>query len=86
MICEECVKFHIALATVFREEPQLRVIYERNFKYDHEERRAFVVRCHGFLLQEHMRCHIKIQLRKLSSECNVVTGKRQTDLVALLVR
>ena len=84
MICDECVKFHIALATVLREEPQLRVIYERNFKYDHEERRAFIVRSQGFLLHEHLKCHIKIQLRKFSYSRNVVTGRRQTDLLDLI--
>ena len=83
MICDECAKFHIALATVLHEEPQLRIIHERNFKYDHEERRALIVRSQGFLLHEHLKCHIKIQLRQFSYSRNVVTGKRQTDLLEL---
>ena len=83
MLCDECVKFHISLATVLREEPQLGVICERNFKYDHEERRALIVRSQGFLLHEHFKCHIKIELRKFSYSRNVGTGKRQADLIDL---
>ena len=82
MLCQECVRVNSSLSTVFRDEPELRVIYNKILKYDHERRHAFIVRCHGFLLDEHIACHIKIQLRALTSECNAVTGKRQTDLVA----
>ena len=73
------------MTTVFQDEPELRDLYYRILKYDHERWQAFIVGCHGFLLDEHMACHIKIQLRALRSECNAnaVASKRQTDLVAL---
>ena len=88
MLCTECVKFNLSMSAVVRDEPKLRDIFDRNFKYDTERRRAFIVGCHGFLLHEHMTCHIKIQLRALqlrtvSSECNAVTDRRQTDLVSV---
>ena len=57
--------------------------YERNVKNDHDERRAFIRRSHGFLLEEHLKCHLQIQLRKSSFSGNVVTGKRQTNLLDL---
>ena len=57
--------------------------YERNVKNDHDERRAFIRRSHGFLLEEHLKCHLLIQLRKSSFSGNVVTGKRQTNLLDL---
>ena len=57
--------------------------YERNVKNDHDERRAFIRRGHGFLLEEHLKYHLLIQLRKSSFSGNVVTGKRQTNLLDL---
>ena len=57
--------------------------YEQNIKNDHDERRAFIRRSHGFLLEEHLKCHLLIQLRKSSFSGNVVTGKRQTNLLDL---
>ena len=85
MICRECVRVNVSMTTVFQDEPELRDLYYRILKYDHERRQAFIVGCHGFLLDDHMVCHIKIQLRALRSECNAnaVASKRQTDLVSL---
>ena len=57
--------------------------YEQNIRNDHDERRAFIRRSHGFLLEEHLKCHLLIQLRKSSFSRNVVTGKRQTNLLDL---
>ena len=57
--------------------------YDQKIKNDHDERLAFIRAHHGFLLEEHLKCHLKIQLRKFSYSRNVVTGKRQTDLLDL---
>ena len=68
---------------MFREEPELRVTYEQKIRNDHDESRAFIRRSHGFLLEEHLKCHLLIQLRKSSFSGNMVTGKRQTNLLDL---
>ena len=60
--------------------------YEQKIKNDHDERLAFIRAHHGFLLEEHLKCHLLIQLRKSSFSGNVATGKRQTNLLDLFTQ
>ena len=55
--------------------------YEQKIKNDQEERREFIRRSHGFLLEEHLKCHLLIQLRKSSFSRS--RSKRQTNLLDL---
>ena len=57
--------------------------YDQKIKNDHDERLAFIRAHHGFLLEEHLKCHLIVQLRKSSFSRNVVTAKRQTNLLEL---
>ena len=61
----------MALRSVFTKHPQLRVIYEDNFRNDQERRSAFIVRCHE-IPNGYAASWIRDELHAMSSDPNTL--------------
>ena len=68
----------MALRSVFTKHPQLRVIYEDNFRNDQERRRAFIVRCHE-IPNGYAASWIRDELHAMSSDPNTLKRKAHPD-------
>ena len=68
----------MALRSVFTKHPQLRVIYEDNFRNDQERRRAFIVRSHE-IPNGYAASWIRDELHAMSSGPNTLKRKAHPD-------